>query len=346
VAVVIVAAWMFRSAVKDVFEFVSSLWRLLVTLVRLVTPGRVKRVGKPQRSQRLCDIQECEEAADFNRYAELIETASGDEVAEYLYAGIGSLAAQYAQVNDNDGLAQLLGGAELVKSAYAARGTSVASQTSTAQTNEFMRLIDKADIALNDALELLQTHPDLSFQEECSMALYPELLSVRRAQGDKSAAYACYHAAVSMQPNYLRVHAVMLNVLSERWLGEAGEGLALAQKLGGLSGPLPELVPIAHIEHWMDLDDAKGYFKTDAIGGQLEVVLEYVKNKTYSGNWAMRHNRVLALNALAFCFCMAKQHHQAQRVFAELGGGFTSFPWRYLGESPEKVYLDFRDEYI
>ncbi len=272
VVVVAVAAWMFRSAVKDVFGIARSVWGLLKTLVRLITPGRVN-------------------------------------------------------------------------SAYAVRGTSAASQVSATQDNKFMRLIGKADISLDNALDLLRTHSDLSFQEDCSMALLPELLNVRRAQGDKTAAHESYDAAVAMRPDYLRVHAVMLSVLSERWLGKAGEGLALAQRLGGPNGPLPELVPIAHIEQWMDLHNTKGYFQSKGVGDQIEAAFERILDKKYADSWSARHGRVLALNAFAFCFCKAEQKRQAQKVFAELGSGFTTFPWNYLGDSPEKVYLNFRDQY-
>ncbi len=338
----VVAAWLFRNVLKDVFDVLKIFRRFGVYLWRLVTPGRVAQLGTKNRSARVQQIIQTAADNDVPGFQKLVDEANADEFAEYLHVGVGAIAETNAEQHPASVRAQILLGAYLVNTANEVRGSAIAEKTSRADLQGFSNLNEKALSLLGDLLTKVESDPELS---SLRLAIYQLQLSAHRGAGDKVAAYTTHDGALALGAERLDVQVVMLNLISQRWLGAEGETLSLANEIQAINGHNPGILPAAHIEHWMDLEGSasEAYFEQPALVAQLEAAYEQLPQRVEPDQWVARHQQALALNAFALCFSLAERKALARKVFARIGDQYTSFPWRYLGTEPQKMFLKIHD---
>lgn len=342
---VVVAAFMFRNALKDVFDVFKIFGRLGTFLWRLVTPNRALSLGTKNRSaivQQLLDAESADNQAD---YGALVATVNSDTIAEYVHTGVGVAAERYGQQNTTSIRAQILYAAHLVDAANQARGGATADRTDGAELANFAVLNEQAQDVLNAALKLTLADAELSEQANYHLTIYQLLLRTHRGAGDKAGAYSTHEAALASAPGRLDGQVDMLNLMSQRWLGEAGESLTLAERIEAFDTHNPGIVPASHIEHWMDLDGDESdlYFQQPDLVARLESCYSQLPQRVDSDHWVPGHQQALALNAFALCFSLAEKKTLARTAFSRIGDDYTPFPWKYLGAEPQKAFLKARD---
>jgi hypothetical protein len=150
-----------------------------------------------------------------------------------------------------------------------------------------------------------------------------------------------FRQVFARHPGHVRAHQQMLQQLCRKWGGshEAMHGFAREAMLKAPAGsPLGHLVAIAHLEQWLDLDDAEcdRYLHTPSVLGQLhEAADRSVRHPYYRPRpgWAVQHN------AFAMAFALAGDQRAAAWHFRAVGDVVTEFPWSYLdGTDPAAAF--------
>ncbi|MFG2041300.1 hypothetical protein [Dactylosporangium sp. NPDC048998] len=140
-----------------------------------------------------------------------------------------------------------------------------------------------------------------------------------------------FDAAVAHDPDNYRAHTAMLQNLCPKWGGSPEGVRAFAERAArdaGEGSRLGTLVALAHLEHWVDLDDAPGrdYIRSAAVRESLnDAARESVRHRRY----VRRRDWALDANAFAVAFLVAGDDEAAAMQFLAIGDLVTEFPWRY-----------------
>ncbi|MFD8817004.1 hypothetical protein ACFV23_37330 [Streptomyces sp. NPDC059627] len=148
------------------------------------------------------------------------------------------------------------------------------------------------------------------------------------------------HAALRRDPLDLETHVEWVSQLQPRWGGEPGEALAFAREAfaGAPDGHrLGCVIAIAHIEDWVE-SDRKNCLITPAIQDEL---LETAERSILHPAYVRRPGWQVDFNMFAMALSLANGRLVLPRVFRELGGAYTPWPWRYMAQ-PEKKYAAAR----
>ncbi|MGW7541591.1 hypothetical protein ACWGKQ_10815 [Streptomyces sp. NPDC054770] len=148
------------------------------------------------------------------------------------------------------------------------------------------------------------------------------------------------HAALRRDPLDLETHVEWVSQLQPRWGGEPGEALAFAREAfaGAPDGDrLGCVIAIAHIEDWVE-SDRKNCLITPAIQDEL---LETAERSILHPAYVRRPGWQVDFNMFAMALSLANGRLVLPRVFRELGGAYTPWPWRYMAQ-PEKKYAAAR----
>ncbi|WP_372349498.1 hypothetical protein [Streptomyces sp. KL116D] len=149
-----------------------------------------------------------------------------------------------------------------------------------------------------------------------------------------------FDAAVRRDPLDLEVHIERISQLQPRWSGEPGQALAFARKAfsGAPDGHrIGCAIPMAHIEDWVE-SDRYDRLDTPQIQGELrEAAQRSILHPGYERRPGWQHD----FSIFALALALSNEGVVASRVFHELDGAFTSWPWIYMTE-PEKTYARFR----
>ncbi|MEU9335508.1 hypothetical protein AB0D49_20390 [Streptomyces sp. NPDC048290] len=143
-------------------------------------------------------------------------------------------------------------------------------------------------------------------------------------------------AALRRAPLDPQIHAERVTQLQPRWGGEPGAALAYAREVYATAPeghPLGCVIAFAHIEEWVE-SDRQDCLETRAIRQELcEAARHSILHPAYVRTPGWQYD----FNAFAMALSLAAESKVCARLFHELGGAFTSWPWAYLAE-PEEAY--------
>ncbi|MCH0565878.1 MULTISPECIES: hypothetical protein [unclassified Streptomyces] len=147
-------------------------------------------------------------------------------------------------------------------------------------------------------------------------------------------------AALRRDPLDLDSHVEWVMQLQPRWGGEPGQALAFAREAfaGAPEGHrLGCVIAAAHIEEWVESD---GSNCLDTPGTQEELRNAAGRSILHPG-YERRPGWQEDFNTFAMALALSKESIVAPRVFHELAGAYTPWPWKYMAQ-PEKAYAGFR----
>ncbi|MET7695546.1 hypothetical protein ABZT06_48080 [Streptomyces sp. NPDC005483] len=147
-------------------------------------------------------------------------------------------------------------------------------------------------------------------------------------------------AALRRDPLDLETHIEWVSQLQPRWSGEPGQALAFAREAfaGAPDGHrLGCVIAMAHIEEWVESDSAD-HLDTPQVQEELrEAARRSILHPAHERPLGWQED----FNIFAMALALSAESVVAPRVFHELGGAYTSWPWKYMAE-PEKAYARFR----
>lgn len=226
-------------------------------------------------------------------------------------------------------LARLVRGAHGTRWAWQARSSKVAEQVDDAAFAEFFRRLELALADLDAAHKLDPASP-------LPAALtIPVLVGL---QADADTRRASFDQAVSRAPALVSAHRSMLNALCAKWGGSDEAMFAFARQHAQRSPALGALIPLAHIEAFIGIDEVD---RRRAYAGRPEVRAEveaaFGRFRECQDLTALRQGA----NAFACQFVLAKDTRRAEQAFALSSGFVARAPWMYFGE-PIAMYTKWR----
>ncbi|MEV0096076.1 hypothetical protein [Streptomyces sp. NPDC050738] len=227
--------------------------------------------------------------------------------------------------------ALLISGTRHIKWGWEARTSARASDVSRDQWRVFH---ERLHIAEEQLLEAAELRPDWATP-------WSQLLTSGRGMSLGSAVNeARLDAALRRDPLDLETHNSWVSQLQPRWGGEPGEALAFAR---AALARTPEghrlgcVIAMAHIEEWVESED-ENVLNSSQIRDELRnAAWHTILHARYERRPGWQHD----FNMFAMALSLACDSTLAPRVFRELGGAYTSWPWTYMA-GPEKAYARFR----
>ena len=229
----------------------------------------------------------------------------------------------------------LLSGARQVSWAWEARTRARAQHVSREQWQVFGERLETAEEQLYAVAEREPSWLD---------PWYFLQISARGASLGPDAARHRFEAALRRRPDHLASHRQRLQQLCRKWGGSHEEmhDFARTAMLAAPEGsPLGELVALAHIEHWLDLDggEDRAHITRQAVRDQLHEAAE--RSVLHPDHVRARGWRS-AYNTFAMAFSMSGQPATANLLFREIGDTVTEFPWSYLDAEPAAAFRSCR----
>ncbi|MFD8733985.1 hypothetical protein ACFV06_03580 [Streptomyces sp. NPDC059618] len=148
-------------------------------------------------------------------------------------------------------------------------------------------------------------------------------------------------AALRRDPLDLETHIEWVSQLQPRWGGEPGQALTFAREAIGRA---PEghrlgcVVAMAHIEDRVE-SERRGCLENPAIQEELSKAAEHsILHPAYVRRPGWQHD----FNLFAMALSLAGERHTAGRVFQELDGAYTGWPWTYFADPEQRFALGLR----
>ncbi|MEU0971194.1 hypothetical protein ABZ357_39470 [Streptomyces sp. NPDC005917] len=138
----------------------------------------------------------------------------------------------------------------------------------------------------------------------------------------------------------LETHIGWVSQLQPRWGGEPGDALAFARKAfaGAPDGHrLGCVIAMAHIEDWVE-SDHKNCLRSPEIQDEL---VEAAERSILDPAYVRRPGWQRDFNMFAMALSLASVSTATPRVFRELQGAYTPWPWEYMAQ-PEQMYARAR----
>lgn len=225
--------------------------------------------------------------------------------------------------------ALLVRGAHGTRWAWQARSSRRADEVDDAAFAEFFRRLQLAEADLESAQRL---DPDSALPAALSI---PVLMGL---QADDDHKRATFGRAITRAPTLLSAHRAMLNAHCAKWGGSDEAMFAFARRHAVASPELRVLLPLAHIEAFIGIDDLeqrRAYARQPQVRAEVEAA--FTRFREGGDATALRNGA----NAFAFQFLLAKDLKRAEQAF-ELTAGFVApTPWMYIGE-PLATYTRLR----
>ncbi|MET7730341.1 hypothetical protein ABZT02_03125 [Streptomyces sp. NPDC005402] len=227
--------------------------------------------------------------------------------------------------------ALLISGARHISWGWEARTSARAVNVTQEQWRVFH---ERLEIAEEQLLEAAELRPDWVtpwrrlLTSGRGMSLGPAVNETRR------------DAALRRDPLDLETHIEWVSQLQPRWSGEPGQALAFARKAfaGAPDGHrLGCVIAMAHIEEWVE-SDSQDHLDTPEVQEELrEAARCSILHPAYERPLGWQED----FNIFAMALALSAESIVAPRVFHELDGAYTSWPWTYMAQ-PEKAYARFR----
>ncbi|MET9042428.1 hypothetical protein ABZX34_05940 [Streptomyces sp. NPDC004362] len=227
--------------------------------------------------------------------------------------------------------ALLISGARHVNWGWEARTSALAVDVSQAQWRVFHERLRIAEEQLLEAAEL---------QPEWVTPWRRLLTSGRGMSLGPAVNETRLDAALRRDPLNLDAHIQWVSQLQPRWGGKPGEALAFAREAfaGAPDGHrLGCVIAVAHIEDWVE-SSRQNCLVTPEIQDEL---LEAAERSILHRAHVRRPGWQEDFNTFAMALSLASESIALPRVFRELGGAYTPWPWKYMSQ-PEKMYARAR----
>jgi hypothetical protein len=285
----------------------------------------------------LARLREAAQAADWTAVREeLAAVPDGEDLTRCVahvsdVAGVEEWIAKAVESEPESALARLVAGARGVTWAWEARTGARAEDVSRERFEVFFERLGVAEEHLYEAAER---------EPEWVAPWYFLLITGRGLQVDPEPARLRFEAAVRRCPGHPGVHRQRLQQVCRKWGGSHEEMHAFARE-SMLRAPegsgLGELVAIAHIEHWLDLDEGEdmAHIRSPRVIAELhEAADRSVRHPAHVRTRGWTH----PFNAFAMAFALAGEKQAAAGMFQALQGRVTEFPWYYLDSDPVRAY--------
>lgn len=224
-------------------------------------------------------------------------------------------------------MAHIVSGHHLIKWAWEARGSGVASTVTNEGIEHFFQRLFLAKDTLEKAIKLENKYADP----------YVGLITIAMGTGvERDQLWEYFAKALLHTKDHYYAHTSMINALAEKWGGDEHEMFSVAYKASFNAkdnSPLAGIIAVAHVEQWLylhmcDLDEeADAYFKQQKVRQGLLDAYKKIAGCSLESN-----EHVEALNVFAFCFYHAGLYPIAKEVVEKLGPNFVEYPWIYCGE--------------
>ena len=250
------------------------------------------------------------------------------------FVEVGDMVDELVRNYPQEARSHYLKGVQLIKQGWAARGAGYADTVTEAGANEFNNSISKARESLLKSVEL----------DADNIYTYEQLVTVFRAQGNRSEAERFFNIAKQKQPNHIGVHQMMQLFLSGRWFGSdvAVLNFARLHSQDDASGELACLIPMAHVENWVFADGNRNakYFKTKAVRKEIKDSFKRFLTSQQTPEENVR-SRLEALQYYACVFSFSGDRRQAKKAFKAMKGSYSDAVWRYWN-NPEEMFVKFK----
>ncbi|MFI1176978.1 hypothetical protein [Streptomyces melanogenes] len=287
-------------------------------------------------------IEEAAKAADWAAVRELLEARPESEdrvgllwaVAET--AGVEKWIGRAVEAEPHSALPLLVAGARHVCWGWEARTGARAQHVSREQ---FATFHDRLRTAEKWLYEVAEREPGWT------SPWYALQATGRGLQVGRTTARRRFEAAVRRDPHHLGVHQQRLQQICRKWGGSHEEMHAFARQaaLGAPAGSLlGQLVAIAHLEHWLDLDSGEdaAYLRRPEV---LKSLREAADRSVLHPEFVRRPGWVQVLNTFAMAFSLTGDKALARACFEATEGKASEFPWYYLdGGDPIAAYRKHR----
>ncbi|OQR64562.1 hypothetical protein B6E66_08125 [Streptomyces maremycinicus] len=147
-------------------------------------------------------------------------------------------------------------------------------------------------------------------------------------------------AALRRGPLDLETHIEWVSHLQPRWNGEPGQALAFARRAFADAPDghrLGCVIAMAHIEEWVESDHANHLDRARTQDELRQAARRSILHPAYERRPGWQED----FNIFAMALALSTESIVAPRVFHELGGAYTPWPWKYMAQ-PEKAYARFR----
>ncbi|BAU81482.1 hypothetical protein SLA_0527 [Streptomyces laurentii] len=304
-----------------------------------------KRAGRPvaqvQKGSGDPDVARARmaaEAADWETLRALLEARpEGGDWTELLWAagetaGVETWITGVIADAPDAALPRLVAGVRYVDWGWEARTGARASQVSQEQFEIFHERLRKAEKWLYEAAEL---------EPGWASPWYVLQISGRGLEVGQTVARRRFEATVRRAPHHAGAHQQQLQQVCAKWSGshEETHAFARAAVFGAPAGtPLGELVALAHIEQWLDMESGPD--------GEYITSPEVVASLNEAADHSYRHPDFVregawlgVLNAFAMAFALSGEVPAARECFDAIEGRVSEFPWQYLdGADPAAAY--------
>ncbi|WP_225839970.1 hypothetical protein [Streptomyces sp. NK08204] len=227
--------------------------------------------------------------------------------------------------------ALLISGARHISWGWEARTRALAAHVTPEQWRVFRERLRIAEEQLLEAAELRPewvTPWRRLLTSGRGMSLGPAVNETRR------------DAALRRDPLDLETHIEWVSQLQPRWGGEPGEALAFAREAfaGAPEGHrLGCVIAVAHIEDWVESGRKNCLVTAEIQDELLDAAERSILHPAHVRRPGWQHD----FNMFAMALSLASERIALPRVFRELGGAYTSWPWQYMAQ-PEKMYARAR----
>ncbi|WP_329122255.1 hypothetical protein [Streptomyces sp. NBC_01465] len=218
--------------------------------------------------------------------------------------------------------ALLISGARHITWGWEARTSARAKNVTQEQWKVFHERLDIAEAQLFEVAEL---------RPEWVTPWRQLLTSGRGVSLGRTINETRWDAALRRDPLDLDCHEEWLSQLQPRWGGEPGEAGAFARQAYDRA---PEghrlgcVIAMARIEDWVESDDGACLVAPEVRDELVEAAEHSILHPSYerSPGWQGDFNK------FAMALSLSGEHHTLRRVFKELDGAYTPWPWRYLAD--------------
>ncbi|MFI2410653.1 hypothetical protein [Streptomyces sp. NPDC018947] len=257
-------------------------------------------------------------------HAVLVELAELDGVQDWIGRAV-------EEEKEHRATALLISGARHVSWGWEARTTARAVHVTQEQWRVFHERLGIAEEQLLLAAEL---RPDW-------ITPWRRLLTSARGMSlDHAVKETRLDAALRRDPLDLESHVEWVHQLQPRWGGEPGQALRFARDALARA---PEghrlgcVIAQAHIEEWVE-SGGKGHLDDPAVQAELrEAARHSILHPAHERQPGWQKD----FNTFAMALSLSRERFVAPRVYHELDGACTTWPWTYLGQ-PERAYARFR----
>lgn len=238
---------------------------------------------------------------------------------------------EWARARPSSAAARTVRGAHMVRWGWQARGFGRAT---TVEENAWEVFHSRLRAAEDDLFAAVDLDPDDPLPWSAlvvsgrGLGIPTEELMLRFGEVERRA------------PGLVCAHLQLLQGVCRKWGGSHDEmfGFARSHAAGAPAGsPLGALVPIAHVERWIDFDDDDAAMRGYWSGEVRDEIIENALRSVLDPSWVDGPEGVPALNAYALTLLVCGESDLAHEVGRRIGTRRTSI-WGFFNKADEKFH--------